>query len=93
MNSLEHRYMGPTEYRRRKEDPELKKLYAHLIALGVFGAFAISFFLHTVVAPLTIDRFIQEAQAAEHLITEEEICTNLGRYTNGADYQDYCDGI
>lgn len=97
MNYFERRYMGPSPDRVRREKPEIKKLHRELMATGIFLMFALAFFCDTVLEPTLLDPLIQEAQAADLPKTESEwvaeICGDLGRYTNGADYQDYCNSL
>ena len=96
MNDLERRYLGPTPYRTRKEkrDEALSKEQRLLLASGIFGIFAITFFANTVIEPLFLDPLIREAQAAERPVTEAEwtryVCGDLGRYTNGVEFYEYC---
>jgi len=76
-----------------KEFRELERLHSQLLATGIFLLFATALFLHTVIEPTVLDRLIETASAAELPLTDKEICADLGRYTNGADYQAYCDSI
>lgn len=89
MNFLERRYMGPTPFRKRKEPKPLSKMERYLLASGIFAMAAVAFFCDTVIEP----RFVDRTLAAEVPMTEAEICASLERYSNGAEFADYCSGI
>ena len=72
MDYLERRYLGPSPYRRRKEDPNIQKLHRELLALGIFLIVAIAFFCDTVLEATLLDPFIEEAKAAEVQVEDHE---------------------